>query len=58
MKNGKTPFCAKNGIVMLLLIFKIQWTNSGGVFYFVNYQVFIPKVKSYLCYHQSPKRGD
>jgi hypothetical protein len=33
-KNEKTPICAKIGIVMHLLIFKIQCTNSGGVFYF------------------------
>ncbi len=32
--KGKTLFCAKIGIVMPLLIFKIQCTNSGGVFYF------------------------
>jgi hypothetical protein len=34
MKKGKILFCAKIGIVMPLLIFKIQCTYSGGVFYF------------------------
>jgi hypothetical protein len=34
MEKGKTSFSAKIGIVMPLLIFKIQCTNSGGVFYF------------------------
>jgi hypothetical protein len=33
-KKEKTPFCAKTGIVMPLLIFKIQCTNSMGVSYF------------------------
>jgi hypothetical protein len=33
-KKKKTPFCAKIGIVMPLLIFKIQCTNLRGVFYF------------------------
>jgi hypothetical protein len=32
MEKGKTLSCAKNDIVMPLLIFKIQCTNSGGVF--------------------------
>jgi hypothetical protein len=32
--KGKSPFCAKIGIVIPLLIFKIQCTNSGRVFYF------------------------
>jgi hypothetical protein len=57
MEKGKTPFCAKIGIVMPLLIFKIQCTNSGGGSISMDYQVFIPKVKPYLCCHQSPKRG-
>jgi hypothetical protein len=32
-KKRKTLFCAKIGIVMHLLIFKIQCTNSGGVLF-------------------------
>jgi hypothetical protein len=33
-KRKKLSFYAKIGIVMPLLIFKIQCTNSEGVFYF------------------------
>jgi hypothetical protein len=56
-KKEETLICAKIVIVMPLLIFKIQCTNSGGVFHFLmNCQGFMSKVKSYLCCHQSPKR--
>jgi hypothetical protein len=34
MEKEKLHFCANIGIVMPLLIFEIQCTNSGGVFYF------------------------
>jgi amino acid permease len=55
-KKEETLICAKIGIVMPLLIFKIQCTNSVGVFYFsMNCQGFVSKVKSYLYYHQSQK---
>jgi hypothetical protein len=57
MEKEKLPFCINIGIVMLLLIFEIQCTNSGEFSIWTNYQVFIPKVKYYLCCHQSPKRG-
>jgi hypothetical protein len=43
MEKGKTPFCAKIGIVMSLLKFKIQCTNSGGVFYFDELSSFYSK---------------
>jgi hypothetical protein len=33
-KKEETLICAKIGIVMPLLIFNIQCTNSRGVFYF------------------------
>jgi hypothetical protein len=49
MEKGKTPFCAKIGVVMSLLIFKIQCTHSGGGgSILMNDQVFILKVKPYL----------
>jgi hypothetical protein len=42
------------------LSFVLNWhsTNSGGLSISMNCQVFILKVKPYLCCHQSPKRGD
>jgi hypothetical protein len=43
MEKGKTLFCAKIGIIMPLLIFKIQCTNSGGVFYFDELSSFYSK---------------
>jgi hypothetical protein len=39
-KKGKTLCCAKIGIFMPLLIFKIQCTNLGGVFYFDGLSMF------------------
>jgi hypothetical protein len=57
-KKGKTLLCAKIGTVMPLLIFKIHCINSGEFSISMNYQVFISKVKPYLCYHQSPKKGE
>jgi hypothetical protein len=39
-KRKKTPICAKIGIVMPLLIFNIQCTNSGAVFYFDGLSMF------------------
>jgi hypothetical protein len=53
----KTPFCAKIGIVMPLSLFKFNTQIQGEFLYFLmNCQDFILKVKSYLCCHQSPKR--
>jgi hypothetical protein len=46
MEKGKTLFCAKIGIVMPLLIFKIQCTNSGGVFYFDELSSFYSKIET------------
>jgi hypothetical protein len=57
MEKGKTVFCAKIGIAIPLLIFKIQCTNSGGVFYFDELSSFYSKSEPYLCCHQSLKRG-
>jgi hypothetical protein len=34
MEKETLSICAKLGIVMPLLIFKIQYTNLGGAFYF------------------------
>jgi hypothetical protein len=58
MEKGKTLFCAKVGIVMHLLSFIFNAQIQGEFLYFLmNCQYFISKVKSYLCCHQSPKRG-
>jgi hypothetical protein len=43
MQKGKTPFSAKIRLVMPLLIFKIQCTNSEGVFYFDELSSFYSK---------------
>jgi hypothetical protein len=40
MEKEKSLFCAKIDIVMPLLIFKVQCTNSGGVFYFDELSMF------------------
>jgi hypothetical protein len=57
-KKEKTLFCAKMGIVMPLLTIKFNAQIQGEFLYFLmNCQDFISKVKSYLCYYQSPKRG-
>jgi hypothetical protein len=40
MEKGKTSFYAKIGITMPLLIFKIQCTDSEGVFYFDELSIF------------------
>jgi hypothetical protein len=56
-KKEKTLFCAKIGIVMPLLTFKFNAQIQGEFLYFLmNCQDFISKVKSYLCCHQSLKR--
>jgi hypothetical protein len=57
-KKGKTLICAKIGKVMPLLSFKFNAQIQGEFLYIsMNCQDFISKVKSYLCCHQSPKRG-
>jgi hypothetical protein len=43
MEKEKTPFCANIGIIMPLLVFKIQCKNSGGVFYFDELSKFYTK---------------
>jgi hypothetical protein len=54
----KTLLCAKLGIVMPLLTFKFNAQIQGEFLYFsMNCQVYISKVKSYLTCHQSLKRG-
>jgi hypothetical protein len=57
MEKEKNHFCAKIGIVMPLFIFKFNAQIQGEFSFLMNYQVFIPKVKPYLCCHQSPKSG-
>jgi hypothetical protein len=46
-----------NSHVVPSLIFKLQCTTWGGVIHFDRLSIFISKMKSYLCCHQSPKRG-
>jgi hypothetical protein len=58
MEKEKLPFCINIRIVMLLLIFEIQCTNSGEFSIWTNYQVFIPKVKSYCVVINHQKGGD
>jgi hypothetical protein len=55
-KRNELPCCAKIGIVMPLLIFKIQCTIEGELSILMDCQCFMSKIKSYLCCHQSPKR--
>jgi hypothetical protein len=56
--HEKTLFCAKLGIVMPLLTFKFNAQIQGEFLYFsMNCQGYISKVKSYLSCHQSPKKG-
>jgi hypothetical protein len=45
MEKEETPICAKTGIVMPLLIFKILCTNSGGFFFYfsINCHVLFQK---------------
>jgi hypothetical protein len=57
--KGKSPFCAKIGIVIPLLIFKIQCTNSGGVFYFDELLSFYSKSETlFMLSSITKKRGD
>jgi hypothetical protein len=54
----KTLFCANIGIVMPLLIFKLNGQIQWKFLYFLmNCQDFISEVKSYLSCHQSIKSG-
>jgi hypothetical protein len=56
-KKEETLTCAKIGIVMPLLIFKFNAQIRGSSLFFDELSRFISKVKSYLCCHQSPRRG-
>jgi hypothetical protein len=58
MEKGKTLFCAKIGIIMPLLIFKIQCTNSGGVFYFDELSSFYSKSETLFVLSSITKKGD
>jgi hypothetical protein len=57
-KKEKTPFCAKIGIVMPLLIFKIQCTNSAGVFYFDELSSFYSKNETLFVLSSITKKGE
>jgi hypothetical protein len=57
MEKVKTPFCAKIGSHAFIDIQNSMPKFKGEFFILINYQVFIPRVKPYLCHHQSPKRG-
>jgi hypothetical protein len=58
MEKGKTPFCAKICLVMPLLIFKIQCTNSGGVFYFDELSSFYSKSEILFVLSSITKKGE
>jgi hypothetical protein len=58
MDKGKTLFCAKIGIVMPLLIFKIQCTNSGRIFYFDELSSFYFKSEILFVLSSITKKGD
>jgi hypothetical protein len=57
-KKEKTLFCAKIGIFMPLLIFKIQCTNSGAVFYFDGLSSFYSKSKTLFVLSSITKKGE
>jgi hypothetical protein len=58
MKKRKNSFCAKIGIVTPLLIFKIQCTNSGGVFYFDELSSFYSKSETLIVLSSITKNGE
>jgi hypothetical protein len=58
MEKGETLFCATIGIVMPLLIFKIQCTNSGGVFYFDGLSSFYSKSKTLFVLSSITKKRE
>jgi hypothetical protein len=58
MIHEKNLLCAKLGIVMPLLTLKFNAQIQGEFLYFsMNCQGYISKVKSYLSSHQTQKRG-
>jgi hypothetical protein len=57
-KKGKTPFCVKISIVMPLFIFKIQCTNSGGVFYFDELSIFYSKSETLFMLSSITKKEE
>jgi hypothetical protein len=58
MEKGKTSFCAKIGIIMPLLIFNIQCTNSWGVFYFDELSSFYSKSETIFVLSSITKKGE
>jgi hypothetical protein len=60
MMHGKRKnvFCAKIGIAIPLLIFKIQCTNSGGVFYFDELSSFYSKNETLFVLSSISKKGE
>jgi hypothetical protein len=57
-RKEKLSFCAKIGIVMPLLIFNIQCTNSGGVFYFDGLSSFYSKSETLFVLSSITKKGE
>jgi hypothetical protein len=57
MEKGKTLSCAKIGIVIPLLIFKIQ-CNSGGVFHFDELSSFYSKSETLFVLLSITKKGE
>jgi hypothetical protein len=58
MEKGKTTFCVKIGIVMPLLIFNIQCTNLGRVFYFNELSSFYSKSEILFVLSSITKKGE
>jgi hypothetical protein len=58
MEKGKTPFYAKISIVMHLSIFKIQCTNSWGIFYFDELSSFYSKSETLFVLSSITEKGE
>jgi hypothetical protein len=58
MHGKKTPFYAKISIVMHLLIFKIQCTNSWGIFYFDELSSFYSKSETLFVLSSITENGE
>jgi hypothetical protein len=58
MEEGKPLFCTKTGIVMPLLIFKIQCTNLRGVSIFDELSSFYSKSEILFVLSSITKKGE
>jgi hypothetical protein len=57
-KRERLPFVLKIGIIMPLLIFKIQCTNSGGDFYFDELWSFYIKNETLFVLSSITQKGE